>query len=64
MPTHPVNANPGSVNAIVAASGYGEKAVGKHTKADLAASQTQPGAPVTLIGKTAPGHARAFYSWR
>jgi hypothetical protein len=59
-----VNARPGSASAILAASGYGEKGVGKYSKPDLGVSQKQPGGPVVLDGKAAPRHARAFYGWR
>jgi hypothetical protein len=58
------NNNPGKGSAVIAASGYREKVVGKRTKPDLAASQTQPGAPVLLVGKAGPKGARVFYGWR
>jgi hypothetical protein len=57
------NSNPGKGSAVIAASGYREKVVGKRTKPDLGASQAQPGAPVLLRGKAGKDR-RSFYGWR
>ena len=57
------NSNPGKGSAVIAASGYRERVVGKRDKPNLAASQTQPGAVVLLVGKAAKS-PRVFYGWR